>query len=147
MEVILQANVQGLGNKQDLVRVKNGYGRNYLIPKGLAVLATVCAKKVWQETSKQQSHKRAKDLQEAQQLAQTLSEIELEISTKASEKGSIYGSITSLQVSEALKMRQYFVPRENISFKEVIKSIGEHQATIHLHKEVQIDIKLQILAE
>ena len=147
MEVILQKNVKNLGNKQDLVRVKDGYGRNYLIPKGLAVLATESTKKVWQENSKQQAHKCAKDLQEAQKLSQTLVSVELEIPTKASDKGSIYGAITSFQVSKALKTKQYFVPRENISFKDPIKTIGKHQATLHLHKDVQVDITLQIVAE
>ena len=147
MEVILQQNVKGLGQKYDLVQVRAGYGRNYLIPQGYAQLATPSLKKVWQENQKQREHKREYDLTAAQQLAEELSTLKLEIVTKASEKGNIYGSITPTQVSESLKAKGHFISREKISFKEHIKTLGEHHATIQLHKNVEQDVALFVVED
>ena len=147
MEIILKKNVNHLGRKDELVTVKAGYGRNYLIPQGFASLATPSLKKLWQENQSQSEHKRARELEQAQQLAQALAEINLSISTKASKQGSIYGSITALQLSEALKKKGHIVPRKDISFKEQIKTLGTHQAILRLHKDIQQEITFEVIAE
>ena len=147
MEVILQKPVENLGPKNDLVKVKAGYGRNFLIPQGLATLASPSLKRMWKENQSQSEHKRVRELTTAQELAQTLSSLSLTIGTKASEKGNIYGSITPLQVSGVLKEKGHLIQRKYISFKAPIKVLGTHQATVHLHKDIQQDISLEIVEE
>lgn len=147
MEVILQKDVKKLGKANDLVQVKAGYGHNYLIPQGLALLATPSLKKLWQNNKRQSEHKHALELKNAQHLAQELATIKLQISTKASEKGNIYGAITTLQVSQALKAKGYTISRDQISFKNHIKTLGQHQATLNLHTEIQQDLSLEIVDE
>ena len=144
MEVILKERVEKLGHKNDLVTVKAGYARNYLIPKGLAEQATSSSKKLWAENATQRQHKIAKQLNEAQQLATTLKELHLTIHTKASEKGSIYGSITTTQVADALKEKGHVLAPKYISFEAPIKTLGKHQALVRLHKEVIQEIDLNI---
>ena len=147
MEIILKKNVKGLGQKHDLLQVKPGYGRNYLIPQGYAELATPSLKKLWQENQKQSEHKRARLLADAEQLAEKLKALTVEIATKASEKGNIYGAVTSTQVADALKANGHLIPRNKIYFKTHIKTLGSHQATIDLHKKVQQDINLLVVEE
>ena len=147
MEVILTEDVKHLGHKDDLVKVKAGYARNYLLPTKKALLATPSQKSMWKETLAQKKHKLDRELEEAQQLGTELGQLTLEIKTKSSKSGSIYGAITPTQVSQALKEKEYIIAAKDIHFDEAIKSLGEHQATIHLHKKVAQKITLLIAEE
>ncbi len=147
MEIILKENVSGLGYKDDIVNVKNGYGRNYLIPTGKAVIASESAKKVLAENLKQRAHKLAKIKADAEALAEKLAAIEpLKISTKVSATGAIYGSVNSLHIAEALTKLGFEVDRKIILVKDV-KEIGSYNATIKLHKEVSVEIPFEVVAE
>lgn len=147
MEIILKENVSGLGYKDDIVNVKNGYGRNYLIPTGKAVIASESAKKVLAENLKQRAHKLAKIKADAEALAEKLAAIEpLKISTKVSATGAIYGSVNSLHIAEALAKLGFEVDRKIILVKDV-KEIGSYNATIKLHKEVSVEIPFEVVAE
>ncbi len=145
MEVILLKYVKHLGQSNDLVKVKGGYGQNYLIPQGLAILADPPTKKLWQENVSQSKHKHANTLANAKQLAEKLALLSLEILTKASEKGNIYGSVTALQVADALKAKGHLIDRQSIYFKTNIRTLGKHHATADLHKDVQQDIQLDVI--
>jgi large subunit ribosomal protein L9 len=148
MEVILKQDVPNLGYKDEIIRVKDGYAINYLIPKGLAVNATESAKKMHDEIIKQRAHKEAKIREEAEALAEKLKGISLTIGAKASSKGKIFGSVNSIQISEALKEKGFDIDRKNISFKEeLIKELGKYHAKIRLHKDVQVEIPFEIIAE
>ncbi len=148
MEVILKQDVPNLGYKDDIIKVKDGYAINYLIPKGLAVNATASAKKMHDELIKQRAHKEAKIREEAEALAAKLKGISLTIGAKASSKGKIFGSVNSIQISEALKEKGFDIDRKNITFKEeLIKELGKYHAKIRLHKDVQVEIPFEIIAE
>jgi large subunit ribosomal protein L9 len=147
MEVILKQDVQGLGYKNDIVKVKPGYGRNYLIPQGLAVIANPANKKMIEENIRQAAHKAAKIRQDAQELANRIGELTVEIKTKAGESGKIFGSVTPLQVSEALKAKGFEVDRKKISFREQPRKVGQYIAVLDLHKEVKHEIKVNVVAE
>ena len=147
MELILKENVPGLGYKDDIVEVKNGYGRNYLIPQGKAVIASPSAKKVLAENLKQRAHKLAKIKADAEELAAKLGVIEpITIATKVSATGAIYGSVNSLHISEALAKLGFEVDRKSIVVKEV-KEVGSYSATVKLHKEVSVEIPFTVVAE
>ena len=147
MEIILKENVIGLGYKDDIVTVKNGYGRNYLIPTGKAIIASESAKKVLAENLKQRAHKLAKIKADAEALAAKLSAIEpLKIATKVSATGVIYGSVNSLHIAEALAKLGFEVDRKIIALKEV-KEVGSYTATVKLHKEVSVEIPFEVVAE
>ena len=145
MEVILTEDIQGLGYKNDLVTVKGGYGRNYLIPKGLALVASESNKKRIAENVKQAAHKAEKIRQDAESLAQSIGDVVLEISTKAGENGKIFGAVTALQISDALKSKGFEVDRKKISFKSAIKTLGEYQAVLDLHREVKHEVNLKVI--
>jgi len=147
MEVILKQDVQGLGYKNDLVKVKPGYGRNYLIPNGIALMATEANKKMLAENTRQAAHKAAKLKQDAETIAQKIGELTLEIGTKAGESGRIFGAITGLQVADALKAKGFEVDRKKIVFKNQPKELGEYTVTLDLHKEVKHDITIKVVAE
>ncbi len=148
MEVILKQDIQSIGHKNDIVTVKNGYGRNYLIPKGLATLATVSAKKMHAENLKQRAHKDEKIKNEALELATKMEKISLSIGAKTSSTGKIFGSVNTIQIAEALKEKGYEIERKNISIPEdQIKEVGKFKATIKLHKEVKAEIEFEIVAE
>ena len=148
MEVILKEDIQNLGHKNDIVTVKNGYGRNYLIPRGLAVIATTSAKKMHEENIKQRAHKEEKIKNEAQEIANKLEKVSLSIGAKTSSTGKIFGSVNTIQIAEALKEKGYEVERKNISIPEdQIKEVGKYTATVKLHKEVSVDIEFEIVAE
>ena len=147
MEIILTQDVQGLGYKNDLVKVKPGYGRNYLIPNGMALMATESNKKVLAENTRQAAHKAAKLKQDAEALAQKIGELVLEIGTKAGETGRIFGAITGIQVSDALKAKGFEVDRKKVIFKSQPKELGEYNVTLDLHKEVKHEIKIKVVAE
>ena len=147
MEIILKENVIGLGYKDDIVTVKDGYGRNYLIPTGKAIIASESAKKVLAENLKQRAHKIAKIKAEAEELAATLGAIEpLKITTKVSATGAIYGSVNSLHIAEALSKLGFEIDRKIIVLKDV-KEVGSYTATVKLHKEVSVEIPFEVVAE
>ncbi|WP_299819096.1 50S ribosomal protein L9 [uncultured Pontibacter sp.] len=147
MEVILRDDVKGLGYKNDTVTVKPGYGRNYLIPQGLAVIASVSNKKVVAENIRQAAHKAEKIQGDAQELANNIGDITLEIPAKVGESGKIFGSVTTLQISDALKAKGFDVDRKRISFDQEVKSAGEYTATLNLHKEVKHQVRFNVVAE
>ncbi len=147
MEVILKEDVKGLGYKNDVVKVRNGYGRNFLIPNKFAVLATDSARKVVAENLKQAAHKAEKIKTEAENIAAKIGDLVLEITTKVGETGRIFGAITSLQVSDALKAKGFIIDRKKITFKEDIKEVGEYTAYLDLHKEVKHTVKIKVVGE
>ncbi len=146
MEIILREDIKGLGYKNDTVSVKPGYGRNYLIPKGVAILANKSNRKMIDENIKQAAHKAAKLQQDAQAIADKMGELVLDINTKAGESGKIFGAITALQVADALAAKGFEIERKKISFDQ-IKNIGEYKAMIDLHKAVHHQITLNVVAE
>lgn len=146
MEIILKTDIQGLGYKNDVVDVKPGYGRNYLIPQGYAVLATESNKKVLAENIKQAAHKAEKIKADAEALAAQIGELTLTIEAKAGESGKIFGAVTPLQASEALKSQGFDVDRKKIGFKSEIKMIGTYTAALALHKEVSHEITVEVVA-
>jgi large subunit ribosomal protein L9 len=148
MEIILKQDVQNLGYKDDIIRVKDGYALNYLIPRGLAVNATGSAKKVHAENLKQRAHKEAKVKEEAAKIAESLKDVSLTIGAKASTKGKIFGSVNTIQLAEALKEKGFDIDRKLISIKEdLIKEVGKYTAKVRLHKEVQVEVPFEIVAE
>lgn len=147
MEIILKENVLGLGYKDEIVHVKDGYGRNYLIPTGKAVIASESAKKVLAENLKQRAHKLAKIKADAEELAKKLETVEtLKIVTKVSATGAIYGSVNSLHIAEALKEKGFEIDRKTIAVKDV-KEVGSYTAIVKLHKEVSVEIPFEVVAE
>ena len=148
MEVILKKNVDNLGYANELVSVKNGYGRNFLIPQGYAILATASAKKAHAEIMKQKSHKESKVLAEAEELGKKLEATSVKIVTKAGEKGKIFGSVNTLQLSEALKADGLDIDRKSLKIKdEPIREVGSFQATANLHKDVQASFNFEVVGE
>lgn len=148
MEVILKKDIEGLGNKNDIIAVKNGYGRNYLIPKGLAILATISVKKVHEENLRQRAHKEEKIKKEAEKLAEQLKGTALKIGTKTSSKGKIFGSVTNIQIADAIKKLGFDLDRRNITIKEeAVKEVGDYNATIKLHRDISVDITFEVVAE
>ena len=148
MEVILKKTVDKLGFKDDLVTVKPGYGRNFLIPQGYATLATASAKKAHAETLKQRAHKESKILAEAEELAGKLNGISVSISTKAGENGKIFGSINTLQVSEALKKEGFDIDRKALKIMEdPIREIGSYDAEANIVKGVKAAFKIEVVSE
>ena len=144
MEVILNDDIKGLGYKHDTVNVKPGYGRNYLIPQGYAILANKSNRIKIGELIKQRAHKAAKLQQDAQDIADAIGELVLDINAKAGESGKIFGAVTALQVSDALASKGFEVDRKKISFEQ-IKSLGQYTAELDLHKEVQHKITLSVI--
>ncbi|GJM30978.1 MAG: 50S ribosomal protein L9 [Cyclobacteriaceae bacterium] len=145
MEIILKEDIKGLGYKNDLVTVKGGYGRNYLIPKGLALTASESNKKRIAENVKQAAHKADKIKQDAESIAQSIGDVVLEISSKAGENGRIFGAVTALQISDALKSKGIEVDRKRISFKTPVKTLGDYQAVLDLHREVQHEVSFKVV--
>ena len=147
MDIILKQDVANLGYKNDIVNVKPGYARNYLIPKGIAMVANRSNKKMIEENIKQAAHKAEKVKSDAEQLAQSIGDTVLTIPAKAGESGRIFGAITTLQISDALKAKGYDVDRRQISFKGDVKNVGEHTAVLDLHKEVKKEITFKVVSE
>lgn len=146
MEIILKEDVIGLGYKNDIVNVKSGYGRNYLIPYGKGVIASDSAKKQLAEDLKQKAVKLAKVKAEAEALAQKLGALHLTITTKVSATGIIYGSVNNLQIAEELQKLGFEINRKTIIVKDV-KTVGEYVAVVKLHKEVLAEVPFTVLAE
>ena len=148
MEVILKEDIKGLGFKNDTVSVKPGFGRNYLIPQGLALTATTSNKKVIAENVKQAAHKAEKVKNDALALVEKIGALTLEIKQKVGDNGKIFGKITSLQIADALETKGITVDRKRISFKEEeVKTVGNYTAVLLLHKEVSHEIKFEVIAE
>lgn len=148
MEVILKKNVDKLGYKDELVTVKPGYGRNFLIPQGYAALATASAKKAHAEIMKQKSHKESKILAEAEGLAAKLAETQVTISTKVGENGKIFGSVNTVQLAEALKAAGFDIDRKSLKIKdEPIREVGTFEAEANLHKGVKPTFKFEVVGE
>ena len=148
MEVILKQDIKGLGYKDDLVKVRPGYGRNFLIPRNAATLATEGAKKMHAELMKQRSFKEEKLRKEAQANAEKLAAVVIKIGAKAGENGKIFGSVTTIQVAEALNKAGYPVERKNIEIVEdTIKALGTYTAKVRLFKDVTSSISFEVVAE
>ena len=146
MEIVLLTDIANLGHKDDIVDVKQGYGRNYLIPQGYAILATPSARKVVAENLRQRAHKEAKLKAEAEELAAQLAEVKLTIGAKTSSTGKIFGSVNSIMISESLKEKGFDIDRKKIVLKDV-KEIGTYTALIKLHREVKIDVEFEVVSE
>ena len=147
MEIILKEDVINLGYKGDIVKVKDGYGRNFLIPTKKAVLATESAKKMLAEDNRQRAHKLEQIKNTALELAEKLKEVSLTIGAKTSSTGKIFGAVGPIQVSESLEKAGLTIDRKIISIKEPVKEIGSYQATIKLHKEVYVEIPFEVVSE
>ena len=146
MELILKEDVINLGYKDDIVKVKDGYGRNYLIPTGKAVIATESAKKVLAENLRQRAHKLAKIKADAEELAKKMEGVALTIATKVSATGAIYGSVGAIQIAEELAKLGFEIDRKIIAV-EAAKEIGSYTATVRLHKEVAVKVPYTVVAE
>ena len=147
MKIILKEDIPSLGYKDDVVEVKNGYGRNYLIPTGKAVIATESALKVLAENQRQRAHKLAKIKADAEELAAKLKDVKLTIGAKTSATGTIFGSVNSIQIAEALEKLGFSVDRKIIDIKESVKEVGNYSATVKLHKEVSVEVPFEVVAE
>lgn len=147
MKIILKEDVTNLGYKDDVVEVKDGYGRNFLIPTGKAVVATPSALKQLAENQRQRQHKLAKIKADAEALAATLQGIELTIGAKVSSTGPVFGSVNAIQIAEALEKLGHNIDRKLIALKDAVKEVGKYTATIKLHKEVAVEIPFEVIAE
>lgn len=148
MEIILKQDIKNLGYKDEMVTVKNGYAINFLIPNGMAVMATVANKRMHAETMKQRAHKEAKLREAAEKLAKTLDEVIVKVGAKAGENGKIFGSVTSIQIADALKKLGYEVDRKNITVDgDAIKTLGKYAAKAKLHKDVTATINFEVVEE
>ena len=147
MELILIEDVAGLGYKNDIVSVKKGYGRNYLIPQGKAVIASESARKVLAENLKQRAHKLAKIKADAEELAAKLAPVALTIATKVSATGTIFGAVTNIQIAEELAKLGFEIDRKTIVVKDTVKEVGSYKAIVKLHKEVSVEIPFEVVAE
>ena len=145
MQVILKEDVANLGYKDDVVTVKSGYGRNYLIPQGKAVIASPSALKVREEDLKQRAHKLEKI--KALALAAALEGVSLTIGAKTSSTGTIFGSVNNIQIAEALEKLGHIVDRKQIVIKDTVKEVGNYKAIVKLHKEVSVEIPFEVVAE
>ncbi len=146
MEIILKEDIIGLGYKNDIVNVKSGYGRNYLIPQGKGVIASESAKKVLAENLRQQAHKLEVLKAAAEDRAKALEGVVLEIPAKVSATGALYGSIGAAQVAQALKEKGIEIDRKIITMHDA-KTVGEFEATVHFHKEVEVKVPVKVVAE
>lgn len=147
MEVILTQDVQGLGYKNDVVKVKPGYGRNYLIPNGVALIANDSNKRMTAENTRQAAHKAAKVKQDAEAIAQKMGELTIELKTKAGETGKIFGAVTAIQIADALKAKGFDIDRKKVMLKEHPKQLGTYKVNLDLHKEVKHEITVNVVGE
>ena len=148
MEIILKQDVNNLGSKDDVVVVKDGYARNFLIPKGFAMMATSSAKKVLAENIRQRAHKEAKIKAEAEKFAAKMNGVKLVIGAKTSSTGKIFGSVNTIQIAEALLEQGFEVDRKNIKLQEEqIKEVGAYKAKVKLHRDVHVEIDFDVVSE
>jgi large subunit ribosomal protein L9 len=146
MEIILKDDVKGLGYKNDLVTVKPGYGRNYLLPQGLAILADKSAKKIVAENVRQAAHKAEKVKADAQAVADQVGAQVFDLPAKVGETGKIFGRVTTLQLAEALKNKGIDIDRKRLSFDQEPATAGDYTATLNLHKEVKHTVNFRVVA-
>jgi large subunit ribosomal protein L9 len=146
MEIILLTDIANLGHKDDIVTVKPGYGRNYLIPQGFGVLASESAKKMLAENLKQRAHKEAKLKADAEELAVRLAEVKLTVGAKTSTTGKIFGSVNSIMIADRLKEQGFDIDRKKIVVKDV-KEVGSYTASIRLHRDVKVDVEFEVISE
>lgn len=147
MKVILKENVANLGYKDDVVEVKDGYGRNYLIPQGMAIIASNAALKQLAEDQKQRAHKIAKIKADAEALVAGLEGLKLVIGAKTSSTGTVFGSVNNIQIAEALEKLGHNIDRKIIFLKEPVKEVGVYTATVKPHKEVSCEIEFEVVSE
>ena len=147
MKIILKENVANLGYKDDIVEVKDGYGRNYLIPQGKAIIASAAALKQLAEDQKQRAHKRAKLKADAEASAAALEGVRPVIGAKTSATGTVFGSVNAIQIAEALAKLGHEIDRKLIFLKEPVKEVGVYTATINFHKEVAKEIEFEVISE
>lgn len=148
MKIILTQDMEKLGLKNDIISVKTGYARNYLIPKGYAIQATGSAVKIHNENLKQRAHKEEKIRQEAEKLAAKLGALKLVIGAKVSSAGKIFGSVNTIQLAEALNEKGFEIDRKNIMLgEEAIKEVGSYKAVVKLHRDVRVDVNFEVIAE
>lgn len=147
MKIILKEDVHNLGYKDDVVEVKDGYGRNYLIPTGKAVIASESALKVLAENQRQRAHKLSKIKADAEALAASLADVKLTIGAKTSSTGTIFGSVNAIQIAEALEKAGFNIDRKVISIKQSVKEVGNYVAVLKLHKEVSVEVPFEVVAE
>ena len=147
MDIILKQDIQGLGYKNDIVKVKAGYGRNYLIPQGFAIVANKSNSKMIEENIRQASHKAEKIKNDATELGDAIGDIVLEVGAKVGDSGKIFGAITTLQISDALKEKGFEIDRKKISFKGDVKSVGDFIAIHDLHKEDNKEVGFKVVSE
>ena len=148
MDIILREDYLSLGSKNDIVTVKTGYARNFLIPRGLAIVATESARKVVAEVIRQQSHKAAKAMEVAQVLVENLNKLTVKIGAKAGETGKIFGSVNSIQLAEAIQAAGYDVERKQITLSDdTIKELGSYEAIVRVYKDTFATIKFDVVAD
>ncbi|MEN9917816.1 MAG: hypothetical protein RL662_252 [Bacteroidota bacterium] len=147
MQIILKEDVINLGYKDDIVNVKDGYARNYLMPQGKAIMASESAKKMLAENLRQRAHKLEKIKKDAQELAAKLERVSLSIGAKTSSTGTIFGSVTNIQIAESLTKLGYSIDRKVIVIKDAVKEIGSYKALLKLHKEVSVEIPFEVVSE
>lgn len=149
MDIILKQDINNLGYKNDIVTVKNGYARNYLIPQGMAILATERNRKILAEEMRQQAHKEEKVRNEAAEKAAVLNGLQLRIPAKASESGKIFGSVNNIQIANAIKEAcNLEIDRKQIVLSEdTVKEVGTYKATVKLHKDVKAEVEFEVFAE
>jgi large subunit ribosomal protein L9 len=148
MEIILKQDVPNLGLKDDILKVKDGYANNFLIPKGFAAQATSSARKVHAENLKQRAHKEESIKLEASEVAAKLAGLSLVIGAKTSTSGKIFGSVNTIQIAAALTEKGFEIDRKKISIEgDQIKEVGKYKATIRLHREVKVEVDFEIVAE
>jgi large subunit ribosomal protein L9 len=148
MDVILKQDVPNLGHADDIVTVKNGYGRNFLIPQGIAVLATSSARKIHAENQKQRAHKEEKKRNDAENFRTKMEGTKISIGAKTSTKGKIFGSVNTIQIAESLNEMGFEIDRKQITIKEeAIKEVGTYVASVKLYKDIKVDIEFEVVPE
>ena len=148
MEIILKQDVDNLGHKDEIVNVKPGYARNYLIPQGYAIMATASAKKVYEENMKQKAHNEAKLREDAEAVAEKMNGLSLRIGTKTSSTGKIFGSINTVMIAEALEKEGFNIERKNITLKgEAIKEVGNYEANVKIYKNIKVVVPFEVYSE
>ncbi|MFP4365844.1 MAG: 50S ribosomal protein L9 [Bacteroidales bacterium] len=148
MDIILKQDVPNLGHADDIVTVKDGYGRNFLIPQGIAVMASPSAKKMHAENQRQRAHKEEKLREDATAMQSKMEGTKITIGAKTSTKGKIFGSVNTIQIAESLNKMGFDIERKNITIKDdVIKEVGTYTATVKLYKDIKVDIEFEIVPE
>jgi large subunit ribosomal protein L9 len=148
MDIILKQDVENLGNKHDIVTVKAGYARNFLIPQGMATAATPSARKVVAEVVRQQAHKETKAMEQAQAIAEALSGLTLRIGAKAGESGKIFGSVNTIQIAEAIQAAGYDIERKQIALADdAVKELGSYEASVKIYRDIKTSVKFEVVAD